>query len=516
MPRSARSLALFVGATAPLIMLLVALGGRELDPAQVSVPLALTAAAMPATLIAVLLVVAGRRGADARTVVCGAAFFVMGALLTMHVAGAPGVLSTDSTPLTAVAGGLAIPVGAAMLAAAGDPVLRGGRLLGPATGAAAVVVALVMGIGVVGFLSPHTLPERPAPLSLDGLVLLVVGGVCLATLALRATTTLQLTQRRRDLAVVVGLALLVTALVAAFAFGWQTSGFWWGHTLQVGGILLIGGAMALDLRDAVPSQAVHGDLSATALVLAEEAFLGTQVRALMHRLAEKDAYTEGHTRRVAILATQVGEHMRLSHRQLRELALAGLLHDVGKLEVPDAILNKPARLTDEEFVVIRRHPVWGEELLEALGGFPAAVRAMVRGHHERLDGNGYPDGLTARALSAGTRILGACDVYDALVTERVYRPAWAHADALALLERESGTAFDPDVVAALRVVLGHGGAADVDAEWQYVVALAEAAAARALDVPPATSDLPGAGGEVDPGIYPGVAAGRPYRPPRRM
>lgn len=502
MPRSARSLALFVGATAPLVILLVALGGRELDPADVSVPLALIAAGLPAALIAAVLVMAGRRGDDARTVISGAAFFVMGALLTLHVAGAPGMLHTDRTPLTAVAGGLTIPVGVAMLAAAGDPVLRGGRMLKPAVGAVATIVALVMAVGAIGFLWPDALPDTPAPLSLEGLVLLVVGAACIATLALRATTTLQLTQRWRDLAIVAGLALLVTALVAAFAFGWETSGFWWGHTLEVAGILLIGGAMALDLRDAVPSQAVHGDLSATELVLAEEAFLGAQVRALMHRLAEKDAYTEGHTRRVAILATQVGEHMRLSHRQLRDVALAGLLHDVGKLDVPDAILNKPARLTDDEFVVIRRHPVWGEELLDALGGFSPTIRAMVRGHHERLDGNGYPDGLDGAALSMGTRILGACDVYDALVTERVYRAAWTHDDALALLERESGTAFDPTVVGALRAVLGHGSEADVDAGWQYVVALAEAAAARAADAPAPAPSRPGAGGEVDPVIYP--------------
>jgi HD-GYP domain-containing protein (c-di-GMP phosphodiesterase class II) len=151
--------------------------------------------------------------------------------------------------------------------------------------------------------------------------------------------------------------------------------------------------------------------------------------------------------------------------------MGGLLHDVGKLSVPLEILNKPGALTDEEYDEIKRHPAAGRALLEELGGFPRAVRRMVSDHHERLDGKGYPRGLTGADLDLQTRVLTACDVYDALVSNRVYRAAWPAARALALLHEDAGTAFDPQVVAALERVVG-----DAEATPTWVARLAEATA----------------------------------------
>jgi putative nucleotidyltransferase with HDIG domain len=197
-----------------------------------------------------------------------------------------------------------------------------------------------------------------------------------------------------------------------------------------------------------------GDLSAAELVAKEEAFLGARVHALMQSLAEKDESTEEHTRRVAMRAVQVGEELGLSPGQLRALAIGGLLHDIGKLSVPTRILQKPAALEEEEFAVIKRHPEWGIKLLRELGGFNSSAQELVHSHHERLDGNGYPRGLDARSIGVDTRILTVCDVYDALVSPRVYRAAWSHEAALALLRDESGSAFDERCVAALERVLG--------------------------------------------------------------
>jgi putative nucleotidyltransferase with HDIG domain len=148
----------------------------------------------------------------------------------------------------------------------------------------------------------------------------------------------------------------------------------------------------------------------------------------------------------------VGDELGLPAPRLRRLALGGLLHDMGKLRVPDAILRKPGPLDDAEFQVIRRHPDWGAALLADLG-FSPEVRAIVRDHHERLDGTGYPRGLTASQLSEEARIVAVCDVYDALVSPRVYRDAWPAERALALLREESGTGFHPACVAALERVL---------------------------------------------------------------
>jgi HD-GYP domain-containing protein (c-di-GMP phosphodiesterase class II) len=125
---------------------------------------------------------------------------------------------------------------------------------------------------------------------------------------------------------------------------------------------------------------------------------------------------------------------------------------MGKLSVPDAILKKPAALSDEEYEVVKRHSEWGDELLAQLG-FPRPVRRLVRDHHERLDGSGYPFGAYGDQLDLETRIIGACDVYDALISPRVYRGAWSHERAIALLREQAGTAFDPRVVAALDLVL---------------------------------------------------------------
>jgi putative nucleotidyltransferase with HDIG domain len=181
--------------------------------------------------------------------------------------------------------------------------------------------------------------------------------------------------------------------------------------------------------------------------------MGATIRALLARLAEKDAYTAGHTKRVALLAVQVGDELGLPPNRLRHLAMGGLLHDIGKLSVPDAILQKPAALDEHEFAVIQGHPELGRELVHELGGFPPQVARLVLDHHERLDGSGYPRGLRGDALDLETRVMGVCDVYDALMSTRVYRDAWSQERALALLHDEAGTAFDPRCVKALVRVL---------------------------------------------------------------
>jgi HD-GYP domain-containing protein (c-di-GMP phosphodiesterase class II) len=143
----------------------------------------------------------------------------------------------------------------------------------------------------------------------------------------------------------------------------------------------------------------------------------------------------------------------LAPGRLRTLAVGGLLHDIGKLSVPDDILKKPGSLEPGEYVVIQKHPENGRSLLRELGGFAEGVLRLVHDHHERLDGSGYPRGLEAAELDLDTRILAVCDVYDALISTRVYRAAWSAEKALGLLFEQSGSAFDQRVVEALARVL---------------------------------------------------------------
>jgi putative nucleotidyltransferase with HDIG domain len=252
--------------------------------------------------------------------------------------------------------------------------------------------------------------------------------------------------------VVVGLTWLAAALPPAMLLHWWELGWWLGHGFELIGIGIVGVPVALDLRRAAQSRSLSGDLSGTDLVSSEEAFLGAHVRALMVSLAEKDEYTEEHTRRVAQLAVRVGEELGLSPVRLRELATGAIVHDIGKLAVPDAILKKPSKLTLEEFDAVKRHCETGFRTLRELG-FRDPVRRLVLDHHERLDGSGYPRGLAGPAISLDARILAVCDVYDALISARVYRDAFSHEQAVAILREEAGAKLDRRCVAALERVL---------------------------------------------------------------
>jgi putative nucleotidyltransferase with HDIG domain len=260
-----------------------------------------------------------------------------------------------------------------------------------------------------------------------------------------------LTRRTTDLVVVVGAVWLGVALYPALLLAPGGWGWWMGHLLEFLGVALVGVPLALDARRGAPSHPTAGDLPAERLVAEAESFLGGDVRALQHRLDRHDRSTEEHTRRVATWAVALGEAMGMSGGRLRELALAGILHDIGKLSVPHAILAKPGRLTEEEMDVIRCHPVWGDELLAQLG-HPERIRRWVRAHHERLDGSGSPDAFEGSCLDLETRILAVADVYDALVSPRVYRGAWTRDDALALLREGAGTLYDERCVAQLEAL----------------------------------------------------------------
>jgi HD-GYP domain-containing protein (c-di-GMP phosphodiesterase class II) len=148
----------------------------------------------------------------------------------------------------------------------------------------------------------------------------------------------------------------------------------------------------------------------------------------------------------------VGEELGVDAAALAEFKLAAVLHDLGKIRVPDAILSKPGPLDEDERAVVNRHPIWGAELLACVPGFEA-IAAIVRFHHERWDGKGYPDGLSGDRIPLASRVIAACDAYHAITSERPYRRTRSEEEALAELWANSGSQFDPAVVAALDSVL---------------------------------------------------------------
>lgn len=186
-----------------------------------------------------------------------------------------------------------------------------------------------------------------------------------------------------------------------------------------------------------------------------EAGISPSVRALVIATETRDPYTAGHSYRVAIFAMRIAETLSLPPLKLRALAQGAIVHDVGKIEVPDQVLNKPGRLDSDERKVIERHPVTGYHVCRRLG-FLQEELDVIRHHHERWDGTGYPDGLKGTAIPILARILAVADVYDALTSTRAYRQAWSHEQAMALLKEESGKAFDPACVEAWARAGGSG------------------------------------------------------------
>ncbi len=411
------------------------------------------AGALVAAFASVGLTVAGARANDGRTVLLGAAFSTMTALLAIHGLATPGFIVGDNGVI-ALAGAASLPAGAAVLALTALPAMRRPLHLERVLILQAALAVAILLLGTIGLLVPSAVPRVPQAGSTPAIVLLVLGGAFYTLLALRAVRTYTLTRRTTDLLVFVGCVWLGWALIPQLVMGYGTLAFYFGHAIELAGVVLIGIPAALDLRQGGPSRPLVGDLTATELVESEAAFLGPRVRALMIDLAAKDQSTEEHTRRVATLACAVGEELKLPPATLRHLAIGGLLHDMGKLRVPQEILCKPGALDCDEFAAIKRHPEDGARLLADLGGFDPAVLDLVLDHHERLDGGGYPRGLSGDDIGQATRVLTVCDVYDALVSDRVYRPAWSRERALELLREESGTAFDASCVAALERVLG--------------------------------------------------------------
>ena len=202
------------------------------------------------------------------------------------------------------------------------------------------------------------------------------------------------------------------------------------------------------------------------------AYRGTALL-LRDLLEQDDEYTGHHTQDVVELSVKVAEQLGVSEEVRRETEMGALLHDIGKIAIPDAIINKPGPLDAGEWALMKTHTVVGQEMLDRVGGLLGNVGVVVRASHERFDGGGYPDGLAGCEIPLAARIVIVCDSFNAMTTTRPYRRAMPVEEAVAELHRCSGTQFDPNVVEALLAVIGDPG-------WSLTVhapALVQASAA---------------------------------------
>lgn len=178
-----------------------------------------------------------------------------------------------------------------------------------------------------------------------------------------------------------------------------------------------------------------------------ELYVGT-VHGLAAALEAKDKYTRGHSDRVAQYAVAIARQLRMPESEVEKVEFTGLLHDIGKIGVPDELLSKSGELRTDEFARIREHPVTGAKILSEIN-FLREVAATIRCHHERLDGRGYPSGLTDKDIPLNARILAVADAYDAMTSDRPYRRGYPPQEAVKRLLSGSGKQFDPEVVRAL-------------------------------------------------------------------
>jgi putative nucleotidyltransferase with HDIG domain len=443
-----------------------------------------------ALVAAVYASVASWKRFDIRTAFVASGFTVISALLLIHALATPGGPIFDGyVPIVQWAGVLSMPLGALFIAT--------GMAISPRWACSRRTILLVEGgvlllcavAGAVTLTTPALLPDYQLMVPPLSYIVVSITTLVFGWAALRAHRIADMTRRNGDAAMfagIVSLAIAVIVYVTSTPFDRQ---FWLGHVFELVGFCCIAGGVAADLRRPVSRWRLSQDRDGRTLLESSEELLGGYVHALTVTLAQLDPSTWHHSRRVAELSVEVAEELDLDADTIRRIAVAGLVHDIGKLRIPHDVLHKPGKLTDAEFNLIKGHPAFGVELLASLRGFESELE-IVLGHHEKLSGRGYPRGLQGDEIDLETRIMTACDVYDALTDSRSYKEPWPVEKAIKLLHEESGESFDATVVAALEAVVmrraanvelqGASAARPVDnvvpLEWP-------AAAAKPIDTP---------------------------------
>ena len=309
---------------------------------------------------------------------------------------------------------------------------------------------------------PNLIPVPPMGGTAAGLGVGFSLMVCMA-LSYRHLRLAWIARSSGPLVVSVGAAMVGASAIVFLGKGPWTPGFWLAHALDIGGVLAATVIGAKVYRRSGSVESLLAPVEATTPLRALELGLDPLVRRFVAALDQKDRITRDHVVRTAHMASLVAIEMGVRFEDLSTITLGALLHDVGKLEVPDALLNKAGRLDDAEFNIIKRHTIDGELLLLRSVAL-VELAPIVRGHHERIDGAGYPDQLIGNQIPLGAKIVAACDAFDAMANTRQYRDGMGANRALAILSEHAGSQWDVAVVAAVTaVVRRRGGAFDGDA-----------------------------------------------------
>ena len=323
-------------------------------------------------------------------------------------------------------------------------------------------LALLVSVFTVALAEPNAIPvpAMTSPAAIAGVTASLA--ICLA-LSYRHLQLAWVARSRGPLAVSVGAALVGSSTLVFLGTGPWTAGFWLAHGLDIGGVLAATVIGASVYRRSGSLSAVLAPIEAVTPLRALELGLDPLVREFVAALEAKDTVTRDHVVRTAHMVALVAEELDIPFDEISTVILGALLHDVGKLRVPDHVLKKPGSLNAAEFEIVKRHTIDGEQLVLATETL-ADLAPIVRGHHERFDGTGYPDRLAGDAIPIGARIVAVCDGFDAMANTRQYRAGMGSEKALAVLAEHAGSQWDPVVVRILtRIVDQRGASFDGDA-----------------------------------------------------
>lgn len=382
-------------------------------------------------------------------------FMSMGAIFAVHGLTTPGILVPNlfarfAGSAVAISAYLSLAVPGVFFAlsyAPGMSRLERRLPFWPAGWLVLFVTAALVAYGAIA-LKTWVLAQLPLSVRPYSTVLAVASILLFFLAAVRQAQTYRVTRLASQAMLIVAFVLLAEAAAAMVVFRVWSWGWWYYHLLMLAAVALAVRALLVErARGRSLRSTVEAALQLEVSVAAEE-FDVEAVAALVAAVEVKDRETQGHNHRVAEICVQVGRELGMTASDLRTLARSGLLHDVGKLGIPDAILHKQGPLNDAEWAVMKTHPEIGLRILQRCGHFKRELLAVLY-HHERMDGAGYPHGLTGEAIPIEARIVAVADMYDVLTSDRPYRRARRPEEARAIVESEAGTHLDRRLVAAL-------------------------------------------------------------------
>ncbi len=455
---------------APLIAFLVLLAKPSWDPMLMSMSVhfyVVSFTAIAAAIACGIIIASARTLHETRLLFLGLAFFVIAGIFAVHGLTTPGIVADGYYKSLSVSAWLSVALGCGLAAVSvinlprtidGFVATRGGMVF---SGVAAFIfgyILLSVTPATETWLDWVPVGNRAFQLSMG------LSGLALVAFAVwRYYQAYQFARLPSQLAMVGALALLLEVQVMLiWGRTWHVS-WWLYHALYVGAFAVLFAGWAIEVRRAGTLRAIADALSMRDALAQLNRGLDEPIVNLVDAIEIKDEETFGHVHRVSAHALAIGQRMNLPASDLRALVVAAQMHDVGKISVPASILTKHGPLTEEEFAIVKEHTTRGHEIASKVEPLKD-IAEIIRWHHERLDGSGYPDGLTGEDIPMLSRIVAVADTYDAMTSQRPYRDAASHLEAMGEILQASGVTLDARCVQALVAVFAEPGSRDAPAE----------------------------------------------------